>query len=153
MVRHARGDAWKTCGDGELYVASKATDPFIAFPMEAVEVSLLEVLEAFRSHAKPIAIYKATLIVPFIDQEEQSLASTFAPDMSEDELLPQLKRLGMMWTLGHAYHLNEPLIRKYFEAIPSLMTEFQKNVTEEAKPPALAKALPAALIQGYETIR
>lgn len=148
-VTNARGDIWKTLGDGSLYGTDDTAARMVT---EALEISIQEVLNVYDGKAPP-EVFKAIELVPFPASNVRNLADDFPPDMETEKLQKSLQNLGVIWTLRSAIGLNETLAREYFAALPQLMKNFQKDVQVDLLDAELAKRLPKGYAQGYLNIR
>ena len=153
LVTNARGDEWRTRSDGQLAVASRLEDQNIALPIEAVELSLKELLSAYKDNQLPSSTFAAMNIVPWVSPKEDSLVATFPADLASDKLVPMLARIGIIWKLGVFFDFNENTARKYLGQLPSIMQQFQSDVRRESIDPVLQKTLPASYIEAYRNVR
>ena len=69
-VRNKRGDQWIAYGDGFLFYEKSAENRRIA--METVEISVGQIVEAFRDPDQSIDTSKVTDLIPFIDESKRN---------------------------------------------------------------------------------
>ena len=69
-VRNKRGDQWIAYGDGSLFYEKSAENRRIA--METVEISVGQIVEAFRDPDQLIDTSKVTDLIPFIDESKRN---------------------------------------------------------------------------------
>lgn len=144
-VRNAN-ESWFTRADGQLYIETSATDPVRRIPVEAVSLSVSEVLDAFYNGKSPKGVYAATELVPVIDPSEVKLVELFNP---YSDFKKFKKDSGFM-----GYTLSEKNIRDFFTVLPELMEQFRTDVaTDVDRNPELAKRLPSFYIEGYRKVQ
>jgi hypothetical protein len=171
-VLNARGDSWKTRGDGELFIIPKNEIPiYVNIPTEAVRLSVREVLDTYMTGKMPSSVYAAMELVPFIDPSETKLTDTFPATLNDKQLNELTADIGIVGTSAKAVGFNNALVLEFFKALPGLMQKFRADVAqdvekglviyEDPKAPNplvkktidLRKRLPAKYITGYLNVQ
>jgi len=154
-VVNARGDTWSTRSDGDLFIKWDETSPHYSLPVEAVALSVTEVLEAFRGGIYPRSTFKALHLVPFVDPTEKTLVETFAKDTSEADITAMLEsQVGSAWLKNSLVCLDNKSLRAYFTDLPMLMKNFRSDVAADVeKDPNLTKRLTKAYIDGFKAVQ
>lgn len=152
-VRNARGDAWHTRCDGELFTLAQKSDPQIAIPVDAIQLSVKEVLAAYSEGILPSGVYAATELVPYLDPAEDALISVFNDKVSDEQIELWLKSLGVISNFNRFIGLTPKLTRTFFAALPGIMQDFRNDVAKESLDPELTLRLPAAYIEGFKNVK
>ena len=152
-VLNARGDRWATRSDGELFALASWEEPHVRIPLEAVELSLTELLRTFESGAEPEGVYAAIELLPYLDPTEEALSDFFRPDIDTETLDAWIKGLGYVSKVNWLTGLNAELARQYFAALPEIMTDFRQHIRDESRDPSLQSRLPSALYEGMINLR
>lgn len=154
-VVNSNGDRWAARCDGQLFINHGATDPAIRCPVDAVKASVTELCDAYLSDVEPEGLYAATVMVPFPDPAQPKLVDKFPPAV--DEPLVQHLFEGMQWylklPLWKGAHVEKDQIREFFQALPTLMQRFRKDVESELVAiPDLTRRLPSVLIEAFRNL-
>jgi hypothetical protein len=129
-VMNSRGEAWKTRGDGELFVIPKGETPvYVTIPTEAVRISVTEVLDTYLTGKAPSGLFAAIELVPYIDPSESKLVDTFPATVSDKQLSELTADIGIVGTSAKAVGFNHALVREFFQVLPDLMKKFRTDVS------------------------
>jgi subtilisin family serine protease len=153
-VCNARGDRWSTRCDGQLFVVNSGPNPLLDLPVEAVRLSVTELLRAYVLGEIPEGVYAATRLVPFPDPDKPGLTDKFpasAPSARIAKLLESIK-----WYVKVPYlsaGVEAEHIHDLFTALPDLLASFRNTVKTHAASPDLAPRLPKALVDAFSTLK
>jgi hypothetical protein len=154
-VRNARGDAWFTRCDGQLFLPPEADKTLaVRLPVRAVAASVGELLVAWKQNALPPGEYAATALVAVPDPAAPRLIDKFPADATDDHVGKLLESVG--WYTGIPWigpGLNEENLRAFFRALPELMQSFRNNIAADLdKRPDLSRRLAAGYVAAYRTV-
>jgi subtilisin family serine protease len=149
-VRNSRGDAWATRCDGQLFASNPRPAPEVDLPVEAVRLSVTEVLRAYALDEVPKDVYAATALVPFPDPGQPGLTQKFPATATSK----QLKALedSVKWYVKVPYlsaGITAEHIATLFAALPTLLATFRDQVAADVKDQELARRLPGPLVQAF----
>jgi subtilisin family serine protease len=155
-VCNARGEAWRTRCDGQLFIGNDGAELAIHAPVQAVRASVKELLLVYLcgEEALPSGVYEGTTYVPFPDPRGPSLCDKFPAGIGADQLDRLLQ--STQWYMKIPYigpGLAAEHIQALCAALPELLAAFrqsvQRDVTEQ---PELTRRLPPQLIAAFQAI-
>ncbi len=155
-VRNARGDAWRTYCDAQLFLFPGATtSPAVRLPVEAIAASVVELVTAFKRGALPSGLFHATRLVPFPDPKAPGLAEKFSPGMGARRIKAMCDRAAWYMKLpGVGPGLEPAHVRALLEDLPELMGRLRANVASElARNPLLRTRLAPGYVSGFLNVR
>ncbi|MCW8138986.1 MAG: hypothetical protein KIT58_08800, partial [Planctomycetota bacterium] len=159
-VANARGEAWNTRCDGQLFLRNGQGDPGAApavqIPVQAVAASVGELLRAWRHGALPDGTYAATAFVAFPHPETKPLEQKFSvkawPKKRLDELIANVQWYSKVPWIGPGVNRNN--ILELFEALPDLMRQFRATVNADQERNAmLHRRVAPEYLAAYAVIR
>ncbi len=160
-VANSNGDHWETRGDSDLFRGASFDDIFIKMPVDAVEASVVEVLDAYTSGKEPKDVYAAARLVPFPADDETPISEVYARNFSDEEIQAFFDSIGPLGNEAVRVPLSVTFAntRDFFKHMPDIMKAFRDNVAmdidkgrgNDAKRPLdLKKRLPAAYLEAFK---
>ncbi len=151
-VQNARGDRWFARCDAQLFFRKTVDDPAPRLTIEALTLSVREILDAYSTGEQPMGPPAALWLLPFPAPEALPLAEQFSPEKIDAKAL--YRTLSWYFRLPIVNELNAALIEKYLSDLPELMQDWRADVRRNLdENPALTELLPAAYRQAYLMIR
>ena len=156
-VKNALGHEWHTRCDGQLFLIPDAEahwNTVVEQPVQAVQASVAELLEASRTGDIPSGTFPATKHVPFPHPDGPKLSEKFPADIGSDdldELVDSIKwYMKVPWISAG---VDRESILALFAALPGLMARFRQDVSKAVdEQPSLAERLPAEYVEAYRNV-
>ncbi|MCB0350010.1 MAG: hypothetical protein KDD38_02430 [Bdellovibrionales bacterium] len=148
LVHNSRGDEWLTHSDQELNTCRPNTDISIRLPIEAVENSVTEIFEAYRSGVKPTAEFNALQYVPMpvndLPLEEFQLTSSKSQNRKMIRKLEHSLPLPLRWILPRS------VLKRMIIMLPEIRRQFGlHNAVQLEADPLLQLRVPKKYINAY----
>ncbi len=151
-VVNARGDRWFARCDSQLFYHATPDDFSAKFVIEAIAISLREVLLAYAEGTHPSPIPEALNLLPFPAEDTQALSERFNPQTIDSKALYQSLKWYLKIPIGRT--LSPDVIAAYLGEIPRLMQNFRDDVRLELEAnPLFAERLPEPYRTAFTHVR
>ncbi len=152
-VKNAAGKQWATRVDSELFKRLENDQDAVDIPVKAVELSLLEVFEVFKTGKKPEGVFAGAQLVPFADTAKEIGLSKRFENLSNNEIDDMVASKAWFSNVPFLTKVTSNHVKQLKKDLPGMMKSFAKQVTNEVNGDEnISKRLPAEYIQYYKNI-
>jgi len=151
-VQNARGEAWYTYCDGQLFLEGAERSPAVERAVSAVEASVTEFLLAWQRRDLPRGVYAATEWVPFPHPGAQLLTEKFASDMPDSDLERLWSSIAWYAKVPWIAGIERHHLRSFLAALPQMMGRFREYIAAAAEHPEISSRIDARYIEAYRGI-